>query len=81
MLTYINFAANWKRVEGVTLVHDIHVWTLSAGNEALTAHILIDPDYTGDADDLRLRLRDIIYNDFGIGPHNPAGGKIIGRLL
>ncbi len=56
-----------EAVEGVTLVHDIHVWTLSAGNEALTAHILIDPDYPGDAEDLRLRLRDIIYNDFGIG--------------
>ena len=56
-----------EAVEGVTLVHDIHVWTLSAGNEALTAHILIDPDSPDDPDDLRLRLRDIIYNDFGIG--------------
>ena len=56
-----------EAVEGVTLVHDIHVWTLSAGNEALTAHVLIDPEYKGDSEDLRLRLRDIIYNDFGIG--------------
>ena len=56
-----------EAVEGVTLVHDIHVWTLSAGNEALTAHILIDPDFPDDPEDLRLRLRDIIYNDFGIG--------------
>ena len=56
-----------EAVEGVTLVHDIHVWTISAGNEALTAHILIDPDYRGDVEDLRLRLRDIVYNDFGIG--------------
>ena len=56
-----------EAVEGVTLVHDIHVWTLSAGNEALTAHILIDPEYPRDPEDLRLRLRDIIYHDFGIG--------------
>ena len=56
-----------EAVEGVTLVHDIHVWTISAGNEALTAHVLIDPDYSGDVDGLRLRLRDIVYNDFGIG--------------
>ena len=54
-------------VEGVTLVHDIHVWTLSPGNEALTAHVLIDPDYPGDMEALRLRLREIVYNDFGIG--------------
>lgn len=56
-----------EAVEGVTLVHDIHVWTISAGNEALTAHVLIDPDYSGDVEDLRLRLRDIVYNEFGIG--------------
>ena len=56
-----------EAVEGVTLVHDIHVWTLSSGNEALTAHILIDPEYPHDPEDLRLRLRDIVYHDFGIG--------------
>ena len=56
-----------EAVEGVTLVHDIHVWTLSEGNEALTAHVLIDPDYPGDVEALRLRLRDIVYHDFGIG--------------
>ena len=56
-----------EAVEGVTLVHDIHVWTISAGNEALTAHVLMDPDYRGDAEHLRQRLRDIAYNDFGIG--------------
>ncbi len=56
-----------EAVEGVTLVHDIHVWTLSEGNEALTAHVLIDPDYPGDVEALRLRLRDIVHHDFGIG--------------
>lgn len=56
-----------EAVEGVTLVHDIHVWTLSPGNEALTAHILIASDYPGDVEALRLRLRDIVYHDFGIG--------------
>ncbi len=56
-----------EAVEGVTLVHDIHVWTLSPGNEALTAHVLIDPDYPGDMEDLRLRLREIVSHDFGIG--------------
>ena len=53
--------------EGVTLVHDIHVWTLSSGNEALTAHVLVDPDYPDDPEALRRRLRDIIYHDFDIG--------------
>ena len=32
-------------IEGVTLVHDVHAWTITTGYDALTAHILIDPDY------------------------------------
>lgn len=56
-----------EALDGVNLVHDIHVWTLSPGNEALTAHVLIDPDYPDDPAALRLRLRNIIYHDFGIG--------------
>ena len=56
-----------EAVEGVTLIHDIHVWTLSPGNESFTAHVLIDPDYPGDVEALRLRLRNIVYHDFGIG--------------
>lgn len=30
-------------MEGVTLVHDVHVWTIASGNEALTGHALPDP--------------------------------------
>ena len=59
--------SNMEEVEGVTLIHDIHVWTLSPGNEALTAHVLIDPDYPGDMEALRRRLREIASRDFGIG--------------
>jgi cobalt-zinc-cadmium efflux system protein len=32
-------------IEGVTLVHDVHAWTITTGYDAPTAHILIDPDY------------------------------------
>ena len=56
-----------ESVPGVTLIHDIHVWTLSPGSEALTAHVLIDPDYPDDTEALRRRLRDIASRDFGIG--------------
>ena len=30
-------------VEGVTLIHDVHVWTITSGSEAFTAHVLVDP--------------------------------------
>ncbi|MDE0154126.1 MAG: cation diffusion facilitator family transporter [Gammaproteobacteria bacterium] len=52
---------------GVTLIHDVHVWTISPGNEAFTAHILIDPEYAGAHEDLLRRVRRIVSRDFGIG--------------
>jgi cobalt-zinc-cadmium efflux system protein len=52
---------------GVTVVHDIHVWTLTPGYEALTAHVLVDPEHGGDHDAMLDRIRHIAYEDFGIG--------------
>ena len=54
-------------LDGVTLIHDIHCWTIAPGYDALTAHILINPDYPdGDLELLRRRLREIASRDFGI---------------
>ncbi len=53
-------------VPGVTLVHDIHAWTITSGYESLTAHVLVDPDYQGDLETLRRQLQQIAYHDFGI---------------
>ena len=55
-----------EEVEGVTLIHDVHVWTIAPSYEALTAHVLIDPDWQGDLDVLRHRMREIASRDFGI---------------
>ncbi len=33
-------------VRGVTDVHDLHVWTISSGKEALSAHVTIEPGVT-----------------------------------
>ena len=51
---------------GVTVVHDIHVWTIAPGYDALTAHVLIDPAWDGDQDVLLSRLRHTVRNAFGI---------------
>ena len=53
-------------VEGVTLLHDVHAWTISSGYDALTAHILVDTDTVADKDELLRRLRRIAREDFGI---------------
>ena len=53
-------------IEGVTFVHDIHAWTITTGYNALEAHVLIDPDFQGDTEQVALQLRRIIRNQFGI---------------
>ena len=56
-----------EEVEGVTLVHDVHAWTITSGYEAFTAHVLVEPDYPPEQiDSLLRRLRGIVRNDFGI---------------
>ena len=55
-----------EELEGVTIIHDVHVWTITSGSEAFTAHILVDPSYPGDLDVLLDRVKDITHNDFGI---------------
>lgn len=46
-------------VTGVTDVHDLHVWTISSGMEALSAHVTIDPGVSHRAalEELQERLR------------------------
>ncbi len=53
-------------MEGVTLIHDVHVWTITSGNEAFTAHVLMDPSYQGDIDQLTVRMQDLLHNEYGI---------------
>ena len=52
---------------GVTIVHDVHVWTITSGSEAFTAHVLIDPTYDGGDDALLANIKHIIHDEYGIG--------------
>ena len=53
-------------VEGVTLIHDVHVWTINQGNEAFTAHVLMDPSYHEDNQASLERIKEIVHS-YGIG--------------
>ena len=56
-----------QNVEGVVLIHDIHVWTIAQGYDALAAHILVDPDWPAtDLEPLLRKLRTIASKEFGI---------------
>ena len=52
--------------EGVTLVRDIHAWTITTGYNALAAHVLVDPDYEGDIELLMRRLYKMTIEEFGV---------------
>ena len=53
-------------VEGVTLVHDVHAWTLTPGYEFFTAHVMIEPGYQSDTHLLLRRLNRIAREESGI---------------
>ena len=56
-----------EEVPGVTLIHDVHCWTITSGYEALTAHVLLDPSLPKDQVEPALRrLRQIASQEFGI---------------
>ena len=37
--------ADMEEVEGVTLVHDVHAWTITSGYNAFTAHVFVSPTH------------------------------------
>ncbi|MCY4664159.1 MAG: cation diffusion facilitator family transporter [Acidimicrobiaceae bacterium] len=55
-----------EEVPGVTVVHDIHVWTVTSGYVSLTAHVLADPEYGGDYDAMLRELRRVALEEHGI---------------
>jgi cobalt-zinc-cadmium efflux system protein len=49
---------------GVTEVHDLHVWEVTSGFPALSAHVLVQPDC--DCHDARRRLSELLQDRFRI---------------
>ena len=54
--------------EGVTDVHDLHVWTITSGMPVMSAHVVVDDSVTrmGDAHDVLDRLRDCLADHFDV---------------
>lgn len=51
-------------VEGVTNVHDLHIWSLTSNKTLLTAHILIDDPVS--SSDIIKKVKDILHDNFHI---------------
>lgn len=53
-------------VEGVVMVHDLHVWTLSSGLYAMSAHIVVEDARVSDYGRMMANCRDMLRERFGI---------------
>ncbi|MBK7707552.1 MAG: cation transporter [Acidobacteria bacterium] len=65
--SHINLAAveeSIRQTENVKDVHDLHVWTITSGIEALSVHIIHDDSVS--QKDLLAALRTRLHDDFGI---------------
>jgi cobalt-zinc-cadmium efflux system protein len=51
-------------VEGVRAVHELHVWTVTSGFDALAAHVVVEPD--ADRDRARRELELLLRERYGI---------------
>lgn len=52
-------------IEGVTEVHDLHIWGMSTTETALTAHLVFPGGYPGDA--VRSKIAEELHDRFEIG--------------
>jgi cobalt-zinc-cadmium efflux system protein len=72
-----------RAAEGVVQVHDLHVWTITSGFPALSAHVLVAPGR--DCHATRLSLEDLVRREYAIEhttlqvDHAPAEILTIGR--
>ena len=58
--------ADIEDVPGVTLIHDVHVFTVTSNFDLMTAHVLVDPDFRGYEDEMQRQLRRIATELYGI---------------
>ena len=49
--------AEIEDVPGVTLIHDVHVFTVTSNFDLMTAHILVDPEFRQYEDEMQRQLR------------------------
>ena len=60
-LDLYSLCADIEGVPGVTLIHDVHAWSISEGYHAFTAHVVLEPGHTAGSDELLNEMRQIVY--------------------
>jgi cobalt-zinc-cadmium efflux system protein len=60
----VELAARLRAAENVAQVHDLHVWTITSGFPALSAHVLVAPGR--DCHAVRLELEELLRHEYDI---------------
>ncbi len=55
-----------KKVTGVEDLHEVHIWTITSGIYALSAHLKITDQTVSESSDVLTRVNDVLINDFNI---------------
>ena len=66
-LDLYSLCADIEDVPGVTLIHDVHAWTIAEGYHAFTAHVVLEPGHQASRDELLDEMRRIIYEKHRVG--------------
>ncbi len=60
-LDLYQLCADIEDVLGVTLIHDVHAWSISEDYHAFTAHVVLETGFTANTDELLTEMRRIVY--------------------
>ncbi len=55
-----------RKVEGVRDIHDVHIWSITSGLHALSAHLLVDDQMTSRSVEIVERVQSLLEHNFGI---------------
>lgn len=55
-----------KRIDGVEDLHEVHIWTLTSGIYALSAHLKIADQTVSEGGDIMARVNEVLAHDFNI---------------
>jgi cobalt-zinc-cadmium efflux system protein len=54
-------------IPGVKGIHDLHIWSISSSDLALSAHLEVDEAALAEGTNLAASVKDMLARDFGIG--------------
>ena len=54
------------KIEGVKDIHDLHIWTITSGMRALSAHVLIDDTLISECGNVSKKIKNILLEKYSI---------------